>query len=54
MVVKFFVTPVDLLRFLKYMSWSLSDLKGRGEIRQIRVWMDAIADLVKEESSLIK
>lgn len=36
------------------MNWSLSDLKGRGEMRQIRVWINAIADLAKEETNSIK
>lgn len=51
MVVGFFVlTPMELIGFLKYMGWSLKDLKGLGKMSNVVGWLRAIAAYAKKEA----
>lgn len=45
----FIVTPVELIGFLKYAGWSISDLQGRGTLADVVTWIKAIAELGKRD-----
>lgn len=39
----YIVSSNDIVVLLKYAGWSISDLRGRGRLRDVNAWLTAIA-----------
>jgi hypothetical protein len=50
----FAIKPIELVSILKYAGWGIGDLRGRGRMREVIVWLSAIADLASQETKALK
>lgn len=45
---RYLLSPDNVFELLRFAGWSISDLKGRGQLSHIRIWLTAIAKSHRE------